>query len=1138
MEIARPVQVSGPASAPVSLFQQTMGLIEKLYSLPGFEHYLFPEGIEALADGGPPDPIPVLFGCFRLGAPLCALYNQMQPARVLDVPDVDVKTTQYTNVSKKAVYHFLVALKDDMGLPEDQLFSLSDLYKDDTNGLVKAMKTVNTVIEAIERRNLMPPTRPLPFAVSLSIENPTDNRARVIVELLETERAYIHSLQELLAYENELLSSNAVNKDIVYKIFANLPDLLDFQRRFLISMEATLAQPPNDQKIGALFLNNEDNFSIYEPMCGNYNVACQLAMDNAESLMRVPRIDPVRGLQGYLIKPVQRICKYPLLLNELVKLSSPDSYPLYDELVQGMESIKRVTERVNETKRVEENKGIKQEMVERVEDWKGLRPDDFGNLLLTDKFVMVSNDVEKEYSLFLFERMFLCLKESKKKRKRNGPEEVVYTIKGNIHISSIGRVDDTSDPSLGFFELVVHWRDIGEMETFPLKCRNQEQATLWKTRLDLLLTSERQRRKSVSEARSNEIAARFNGLSVLAATPEPDMPDAADSSFDEPKRSHSLYHSNSSATDLKSVSRKSSPALPRGLPVERRPSELMPRTSSIGGVSASVTGRPARAPSAAGLPPKSPGVSGPNEFSYGFPPPPPIPATPPVPSTPLGDEQRRKSSAAIDPAPSPEPQSPTVPSAKAAAERAAARQAAMAMGMANMQSSGQFAFMMPMSPKKKTSVKKKDDKSDAPESPTVSTFSTASTAASSSIPPPSTTPQPVPGEYIPSPPVSMPGSPGPYLHRSESSTSVSRLQTDLRSMPPQQALPPPPPGSSSQGSPRPPAMPLPPLPPNGQPRGSSPMPVDPVQLQQLQQMQQQMYQQQQHYQLHPQFQQYQMQTVDQYSQQYQQQQYQQPPQMAGYQPYPTQQPGYGTPPPQFQPSVQQQMQYQQLQQAVGRHRRSNSITDANGSTSETSTPPSARPPPPNMALPPPPNMALPPPPPNMALPPVPSTPNGAAPSGPPPAMALPPPPTPVGASSNGISATPPSAAPSSRTFDERVGFQGQPPSSAQSRVLSPPGRGTAGGAAPLIKIKTYYNEDVILIAVPSRGTTYRDLVTKITRKIRLNNAPLPEGREIRLRYRDEEGDYVTMNGDDDVTMAFELARSGSDRGNLVHIVAQ
>nr|KAJ3418851.1 hypothetical protein HK105_007753 [Polyrhizophydium stewartii] len=916
MEIARPVQVSGPASAPVSLFQQTMGLIEKLYSLPGFEHYLFPEGIEALADGGPPDPIPVLFGCFRLGAPLCALYNQMQPARVLDVPDVDVKTTQYTNVSKKAVYHFLVALKDDMGLPEDQLFSLSDLYKDDTNGLVKAMKTVNTVIEAIERRNLMPPTRPLPFAVSLSIENPTDNRARVIVELLETERAYIHSLQELLAYENELLSSNAVNKDIVYKIFANLPDLLDFQRRFLISMEATLAQPPNDQKIGALFLNNEDNFSIYEPMCGNYNVACQLAMDNAESLMRVPRIDPVRGLQGYLIKPVQRICKYPLLLNELVKLSSPDSYPLYDELVQGMESIKRVTERVNETKRVEENKGIKQEMVERVEDWKGLRPDDFGNLLLTDKFVMVSNDVEKEYSLFLFERMFLCLKESKKKRKRNGPEEVVYTIKGNIHISSIGRVDDTSDPSLGFFELVVHWRDIGEMETFPLKCRNQEQATLWKTRLDLLLTSERQRRKSVSEARSNEIAARFNGLSVLAATPEPDMPDAADSSFDEPKRSHSLYHSNSSATDLKSVSRKSSPALPRGLPVERRPSELMPRTSSIGGVSASVTGRPARAPSAAGLPPKSPGVSGPNEFSYGFPPPPPIPATPPVPSTPLGDEQRRKSSAAIDPAPSPEPQSPTVPSAKAAAERAAARQAAMAMGMANMQSSGQFAFMMPMSPKKKTSVKKKDDKSDAPESPT--------------------------------------------------------------------------------------------------PRGSSPMPVDPVQLQQLQQMQQQMYQQQQHYQLHPQFQQYQMQTVDQYSQQYQQQQYQQPPQMAGYQPYPTQQPGYGTPPPQFQPSVQQQMQYQQLQQAVGRHR----------------------------------------------------------------------------------------------------------------------------GAAPLIKIKTYYNEDVILIAVPSRGTTYRDLVTKITRKIRLNNAPLPEGREIRLRYRDEEGDYVTMNGDDDVTMAFELARSGSDRGNLVHIVAQ
>ncbi|KAH6571543.1 hypothetical protein BASA62_003866 [Batrachochytrium salamandrivorans] len=117
------------------------------------------------------------------------------------------------------------------------------------------------------------------------------------------------------------------------------------------------------------------------------------------------------------------------------------------------------------------------------------------------------------------------------------------------------------------------------------------------------------------------------------------------------------------------------------------------------------------------------------------------------------------------------------------------------------------------------------------------------------------------------------------------------------------------------------------------------------------------------------------------------------------------------------------------------------------------------------------------------------------------------------------------------------------PLSSSSTPTSATGSGGASNAmsttsiAPLIKIKTYYGSDVILIAVPSRGTTYRDLVAKITRKIRLNNVALPEGRDIRLRYRDEEGDYVSMNGDDDVSMAFELARSGADRG-LVHITAQ
>ena len=47
-----------------------------------------------------------------------------------------------------------------------------------------------------------------------------------------------------------------LSKDTIYEIFANLPDLLDFQRRFLISLEGTLSLGPDEQRVGAVFMSN------------------------------------------------------------------------------------------------------------------------------------------------------------------------------------------------------------------------------------------------------------------------------------------------------------------------------------------------------------------------------------------------------------------------------------------------------------------------------------------------------------------------------------------------------------------------------------------------------------------------------------------------------------------------------------------------------------------------------------------------------------------------------------------------------------------------------------------------------------------------------------------------------------------
>jgi len=58
-------------------------------------------------------------------------------------------------------------------------------------------------------------------------------------------------------------------------------------------------------------------------------------------------------VNSFLIKPIQRLCKYPLLLRELVKHTLKD-HPDYEPLQKAYENMGKVVDYVNETKRNEE----------------------------------------------------------------------------------------------------------------------------------------------------------------------------------------------------------------------------------------------------------------------------------------------------------------------------------------------------------------------------------------------------------------------------------------------------------------------------------------------------------------------------------------------------------------------------------------------------------------------------------------------------------------------------------------------------------------------------------------------------------------------------------------------------------------
>lgn len=70
-----------------------------------------------------------------LGSSLCCIYNALNYAKSLEINDGC--TLSDLRECKRQVYFFLVAIKEI--IPSRELFSISDLFNDNTNGIVKVL---------------------------------------------------------------------------------------------------------------------------------------------------------------------------------------------------------------------------------------------------------------------------------------------------------------------------------------------------------------------------------------------------------------------------------------------------------------------------------------------------------------------------------------------------------------------------------------------------------------------------------------------------------------------------------------------------------------------------------------------------------------------------------------------------------------------------------------------------------------------------------------------------------------------------------------------------------------------------------------------------------------------------------------
>ncbi|XP_072542916.1 rho guanine nucleotide exchange factor TIAM2 isoform X3 [Salminus brasiliensis] len=205
----------------------------------------------------------------------------------------------------------------------------------------------------------------------------TERLRKVIQELVDTEKSYVKDLGCLFKiYLKPLEGQTFLSHGEMESLFGSLPEMLDFQRIFLQTLEERTTSSPDFRtletpeqlkrllfSLGGSFLYYADHFKLYSGFCANH-IKVQKVLERAKTdrafkeflEARNPTKQHSSTLESYLIKPVQRVLKYPLLLRELVSLTDPDSEE-HSHLTEALRAMEKVASHINEMQKIYEDYG-------------------------------------------------------------------------------------------------------------------------------------------------------------------------------------------------------------------------------------------------------------------------------------------------------------------------------------------------------------------------------------------------------------------------------------------------------------------------------------------------------------------------------------------------------------------------------------------------------------------------------------------------------------------------------------------------------------------------------------------------------------------------------------------------------------
>ncbi|KAJ7999147.1 hypothetical protein DPEC_G00212380 [Dallia pectoralis] len=255
----------------------------------------------------------------------------------------------------------------------------------------------------------------------------------VLTELIETEKLYVEDLGLIVEGYMAKMTSQGIPEDMKGKdkiVFGNIHQIYDWHKDYLLGeLEKCVAEP---DRLGQLFIKHERRLHMYVVYCQNKPKSEHIVSEYIDTYFEELRQQLGHRLQlnDLLIKPIQRIMKYQLLLKDFLKYYTKAGRDT-SELERAVEVMCFVPKRCNDMMNVGRLQGFEGKITAQ------------GKLLQQDTFTVNEQDGSflsraKERRVFLFEQLVIISEPIDRKKGFSLPG---YTFKNSIKVSCLGVED-------------------------------------------------------------------------------------------------------------------------------------------------------------------------------------------------------------------------------------------------------------------------------------------------------------------------------------------------------------------------------------------------------------------------------------------------------------------------------------------------------------------------------------------------------------------------------------------------------------------------------------------------------------------------------------------------------------------------